>query len=127
MTTPSGRRWRFGQNFWTRLDTNIPLTIAGVKVPAGYFYLVLAHDQKKGLTLVALDPKPAAARLLDAYQAPQTTGGLEIPLTHTKPGGHAARLTIRLDVDRTKEDHADLVILFGPHRLTAPVTMHQRK
>jgi hypothetical protein len=30
---PAGKRWRFGENFWTTLDTNMELTIGGVKVP----------------------------------------------------------------------------------------------
>lgn len=129
MTTPSGRRWRFGQNFWTRLDTNIDLTLGGVKVPAGYWYLMLEHDAKKGLMLVALDPKKARSGLLDAWHAPKTKAhaGIEIPLAHRETKQGARRLSIELAVDRAKEDTGTLTIRFGPHVLTAPLVMHARK
>ncbi len=29
----SGKIWRMGENFWTSLDSNAPLTIGGVEVP----------------------------------------------------------------------------------------------
>src|SRR5436853_4671516 len=36
-----GKVYRFGSNFWTTLDTDMPLTIAGKTIPAGSWYLCL--------------------------------------------------------------------------------------
>ena len=41
----SGKIWRLGENFWTSLDTNIPLTLGGVDVPVGYYYLVVKRTE----------------------------------------------------------------------------------
>lgn len=130
MTQPTGRRWRFGQNFWSRLDTNIDLTLAGVKVPRGYYYLTLEHDAKKGLMLVALKPSDCHAGLLDAWHAPKTKAtqpGIEIPMKHSRSKAPADQLHIELTVDRSKEDAGALTIRFGPHVLTADLVMHAKK
>jgi DUF2911 family protein len=36
-----GKTWRLGKDFWTVLDTNVPLKIAGKEVAAGTYYLGL--------------------------------------------------------------------------------------
>jgi quercetin dioxygenase-like cupin family protein len=121
---PPVKRWRFGQNFWTRLDSNIDLEIGGVALRAGDYYLVLEHDPQHGLRLVALDPEEIRGKRLDAFQAPRTQGGIVMPLRHESDLPVADRLAIRLALDAARSDEAELEIRFGPHRLTAPVTMH---
>lgn len=119
-------RWRFGQNFWTRLDTNMDLTIGGVRLPAGYYYLVLESHTEHGLRLIALDPAEMRAQHLDAYEAPKTKGGIALPLAQDA-APFARRLQMTLDVveeEGERTDRATLEIRFGPHRLTAPVEMH---
>jgi quercetin dioxygenase-like cupin family protein len=123
LTTPSGKRWRFGQNFWTSLDTNMPLTIGGVEVPVGAYYAVLEHSKTDGLRLVLLSPTGVRKRRLDAYEAGKTTGGIAIPLELGKARRGASKLDLELTVDRKKRDHATLHIRFGPHVLTAPILM----
>src|SRR5688572_16178305 len=39
-----GKTWRFGKGFWTTMDNNIPIRIAGKEVPAGYWYLALERS-----------------------------------------------------------------------------------
>ncbi len=119
---PGGPRWRLGENHWTNLDTNIPLTIGGVDLEPGLYYLVLQHDADAGLQLVALDPQQVRSRRLDAYEANETTGGTVIPLTR-EDAPHSGRLQIDVTVDRSEQHRGDLTIRFGPHRLTAPVVM----
>jgi quercetin dioxygenase-like cupin family protein len=130
---PGGPRWRLGEKFWTSLDTNIPLTIGGVRVEPGQWYLVLQHRADHGLELVLLDPAAVRARRLDAYEAPKTDGGLVVPLRHERTrAATATRLRIdlvcregqELGADGSGEGHAELVIQFGPHRLHADVVMH---
>ena len=125
LTQPSGRRWRFGQNFWTSLDTNIPLVLGGVEVPVGAYYAVLEHTKQGGLRMVLLDPAVIRKRRLDAYEAPKTTGGIAIPLSKAKGGrkGYAPQLELELTVDRSKRDRGALHVRFGPHALTAALEM----
>ena len=81
---PSKPRWRFGENFWTTLDTNMDLVLGGVEVPTGYYYIVVQHHER-GLELVLLDPAEIRKQHLDAYEAPKTTGGIRVPLAAVRP------------------------------------------
>jgi hypothetical protein len=127
LTKPGGKRWRFGENFWTTLDTNMPLTIAGIDVPVGLHYLVLQHDADRGVELVLLDPAAVRERKLDAYEAQKTAGGIRVPLTRGAAAPAARRLQVELTVDRTQRDRGALLVRFGPHELRADLTMHPRR
>jgi Cupin domain/Protein of unknown function (DUF2911) len=127
LTEPSGQRWRFGQDFWTRLDTNMPLSIGGVDLDAGYYYLVLENTAEHGIRMIALDPVEVRKQRLDAYEAPKTTGGIAIPLTAAKADYPSGRLQIALSVDRSKDDEGTLEIVFGSHRMSANVEMYPAK
>lgn len=118
------QRWRLGQNFWTNLDTNIDLTIAGVDVPVGYYYLGLEHTSDGDFILWAIDPAEARERHLDAFEIDRTEGGIAIPLTYEKADPPADRLTIRLLKSLFSRDQVEMRIEFGPHRLKGEVTMH---
>ncbi len=117
------RRWRLGQNFWTNLDTNIDLEIAGTGIPAGYYYLVLEYGADDEWRMFALDPKSVYGDQLDSYHAHFTTGGRKIVMAHERKDSKTAKLTMRLERDPASRDHATLSIEFGPHRLTAPIVM----
>lgn len=119
-----GQRWRLGENFWTRLDTNIPIEIGGERVEAGDHYLVLQVGADDKFTLIALAASDVRAQRLDASQAHRTSGGIEIPLRFEIVDRLAKRLAILLNTDRERRDHAELAIQWGPYRLTAPVVMH---
>ena len=123
LTKPSGRRWRFGQNFWTTLDTNMPLELGGVEVPVGLYYVVLQH-REQGLELVLLDPAKVRARRLDAYEAGKTDGGIVVPLQKAAAAVPAQRLAFELQVDRERKDCGVLRLRFGPHELSCDVVMH---
>jgi hypothetical protein len=63
-----GKVWRFGSNFWTRLDTNIPLKIAGRDVPVGTWYLGLRRSQDGAQWSIAfIDPEKVGGMTLDAF------------------------------------------------------------
>lgn len=123
---PSGPRWRFGENFWTTLDTNMPLTLGGIDIAVGQYYLVLQRTEA-GTQLVLLDPADLRRRRLDAYEANKTTGGITIPLQASKLEQPAAELDIELTVEATAKDTGMLSIRFGPHQLTAPLRMHPHR
>ncbi|HST20985.1 MAG TPA: DUF2911 domain-containing protein, partial [Blastocatellia bacterium] len=65
----NGKVYRLGSNFWTTLDSDVPLVIAGKSIPAGHWYLGL-HRSKDGATwsLVFIDPAKARAGHMDASE-----------------------------------------------------------
>lgn len=116
-----GKKWRLGADFWTRLDTSVDLSIGGVKVPAGYYYLTA--EQRDGATFVlALHDAAAVKKLrLDAYMAGKLQGGIEVPMEHRDGDGVAKELSIVLATDEGSKDHGTLEIRFGGHVLSAPL------
>ncbi|MCK5944476.1 MAG: cupin domain-containing protein, partial [Planctomycetes bacterium] len=124
---PSGRRWRFGENFWTTLDTNMALTLGGVEVPVGGYYCVLQNDPEHGLQLVLLDPDVVRAQRLDAYEANKTTGGILVPLQKGEAKVPAGRLEVELTVDRERRDTGRMRVRFGSNELTAALRMHPHR
>ena len=119
----SGKRWRLGQNFWTTLDTNLDLAFGEIEVLAGCWYLALERNVDGSYVLWVLDPVEIRDAHLDAFQVDQTKGGLAIALEHKAVAVKAEKLQIRLDLDATRKDGAKLVIHFGKHELSAPLTM----
>jgi tetratricopeptide (TPR) repeat protein len=119
------RRWRFGKDFWTTFDTNVPITLGGVKVPPGDYYCVLENTDA-GFKMWLLDPTEVRAKKLDAYVANMTTGGIGIPLEHSKVEGDAKtadKMVVDIALDEGKTNEGDLKIRFGPHVLAAPFTI----
>jgi hypothetical protein len=115
-----GKRWRFGNNFWTTLDTHLDLTMAGVDVASGYYYLVLERSENDDWFLVLLDPKKARSKKLDASMVDRTTGGTKIPLNWERTESSTDKLTIKLIPNKDDITAATLDIRWGPHELTAP-------
>lgn len=116
-----GKRWRFGTNFWTTLDTHLDLTIAGVQVPFGYYYLVLERSEADDWYLVLLDPQKVQAKKLDASQAERTTGGIKAPLAWERIDETEEKLTIRLSPVDGELQKATVTIRWGRHSLSAPI------
>ncbi|MFQ5791719.1 MAG: DUF2911 domain-containing protein [Acidobacteriota bacterium] len=80
-----GKRWRFGNNFWSTLDTQLDLSIAGTPVSPGHYYLVLERSNDDQWYRVLLDAKDIRRKKLHAFLAGQTTGGTKAPLNGGRP------------------------------------------
>ncbi len=115
------KRWRLGQNFWTTLDTNLDLEIGGVKVPAGYYSRTLERKEGGAPVLALLDPADVRQRKLDAYQAHETEGGIEVPMKMEESEKVAEKLEIALKLKSGSKSDGTLSIHFGPYRASAPV------
>lgn len=116
-----GKRWRFGNNFWTALDTHLDLTMSGVEVASGYYYLVLERSESDDWFLVFLDPREARSKKLDAFMVDRTSGGIKVPLKWARTESTAEKLAITLVPDDRDITSATLDIRWGPHKLTAPI------
>jgi tetratricopeptide (TPR) repeat protein len=118
------RRWRFGTNFWTNLDTNIPLTIAGQEIGAGLYYLTLTHQGSGKFALNVIEPEAVRKYRIDPFVAHLTKGGTDVELTHEVLDDIAEQLDIKIKVNKKKPSEGNLVVRFGPHKLTAPMKIH---
>lgn len=120
------RKWRFGGDFWTSLDTSIDVAIGGVRVPAGYYYLTL--ERRDGKFVLALhDADAVKAKKLDAYMAHVLEGGIEVPMAHQAADETCKELAIVLKMDEGSQHDGALAVAFGPHRLHADLVLHHGK
>lgn len=122
-----GKKWRLGADFWTRLDTWIDLEIAGVKVPAGYYYLTAEQRDANTFVLALHDPAVVKKHRVDGYFAAKLQGGLEIPLQHAAGKELQKQLEIEVATAAGSLDHGTLTIRFGSHELSAPMVMQLGK
>jgi hypothetical protein len=117
-----GKIWRLGSNFWTTLDTCVPLTISGKKVPAGYYYLGLHRsDDGSKWGLVLIDPARVRSMRLDAFNIDKAPISFEIPMTPASATAKAEKLTITLQYFEPTSRSAMLNIAWGTLALTAPI------
>jgi hypothetical protein len=116
-----GKKWRFGNNFWTSLDTNVPFTIGDVEVSPGYYYLILERSQSAQWYLVFLDPKAVGEARLDAFYVDEAPEGFRARLSQTSDEEPAERLTVKLIAVENDLGKARLEIRWGPHLLTADI------
>jgi hypothetical protein len=119
----AGDRFRFGKDAWATLDTNRPLTIGGVKVAAGIYYLAFEKAGDDKMNLVLLDAAAMRKDLKDPFQADKITGGTAIPLKWEKTDKSEDDLTVKVMTSKESFKNGTLGILWGPHKLTAPVVI----
>lgn len=113
-----GTRFRLGNNSWATLESTAELTIGGVTVPAGYYYLAF-EKAGDGVAVVAFDAAEMRAKLLPSWAPPQE-GGIRIPLKMTETDDTEDELTADFLVDN-RTGATDLEILWGPYQLVASV------
>lgn len=116
-----GKVYRLGSNYWTTLDTDIPLTVAGKSIPAGQWYLGL-HRSEDGATwsLAFIDPAKARAAHLDASEIERAPIAFKAPMK-IESGEMKEKLTIDLVFQRTSLKDVTLRIAWGKIQLSAAV------
>jgi hypothetical protein len=126
-TFTKGKVWRFGNNFWTTLDTAMPLKIAGKDVPAGSYYLGL-HRSQDGATwsLAFIDPVKARKAGLDAFAIDKAPVEFMIPISFERSATSADKLTVVLTANKTNIKDVTLKISWGTLQLTAPIQVAVR-
>lgn len=117
-----GKVWRFGSNFWTRLDTNLPLKIAGKSVPIGIWYLGLRRSQDGAQwSMVFIHPAKARSASMDAFFINEAPIEMEVPLTFDKATEIKEKLTVMLTPQKDSVKNLTLRISWGQLQLRAPV------
>lgn len=117
-----GKVWRLGSNYFTVLDTNLPLKIAGKDVPVGMYYLGLHRSEDGGTwSLAFIDPVKARTARLDAFAITQAPVEFRIPMTLEKATETKDKLTIALTSQKENMKSASLRISWGQLQLSAPI------
>jgi len=118
-----GKIWRMGSNYWTILDTNLPLSIGGKKVPVGLYYLGL-HRSEEGSewSLAFIDPAKARKVHLDAFQIERAPVEFEAHMSDVaKAENPAEKLTITLTYAKDAIKHVTMRIAWGNLVLSTPI------
>jgi len=117
-----GKIWRMGSNFWTDLDTCLPLKISGKKVPAGYYYLGLHRsDDGSKWSLAFIDPAKVRAAHVDAFDIAKAPVEFEAPMFVTSAASKPEKLTIELSYPKDDFRKVTLNVAWGTLALTAPI------
>ena len=117
-----GKVYRLGSNFWTTLDSDMPLNIAGTTVPAGLWYLGLARSADGATwSLVLIDPMKARAEHIDASEINRAPVAYKAPMTIEQATESKDKLTIDLVFKRANPKDVILRIGWGKLQLSAPV------
>jgi Protein of unknown function (DUF2911) len=117
-----GKVYRLGSNYWSTLDTNLPLKISGKSVPVGLYYIGLQRSADGSQwSLAFIDPAKARRAHLDAFDIRKAKVEFVAPMTAGKAPSTVDKLTITMHY--TKEDirHVTMEVAWGNLELTAPV------
>ncbi|MBK8098734.1 MAG: DUF2911 domain-containing protein [Planctomycetes bacterium] len=113
----AGTHWRFGNDWWTTLQTDLPLTIGGKKLAPGHWHLVVERT-KNGWNLACCAADEQFRNCLDAFAADRVTPALSVPFAIGKAKEPTAELRAEFALDGGK---LALVVTFGDQRLVARV------
>lgn len=117
-----GKTWRLGSNFWTTLDTSLPLKMSGREVAPGYYYLGL-HRSADGSkwSLAFFDPMEMRAVDLDAFNVNRARPRFEVPMSMAETGSKAEKLTLTLSYPENDMGRVTLKVAWGTLTLTTPI------
>ncbi|MEW6210895.1 MAG: DUF2911 domain-containing protein [Acidobacteriota bacterium] len=122
-TQTKGKVWRFGKDFWTTLDTNVPIKIAGKEIAPGAWYLGLHRsDDGSQWSLAFIDPAKARAARLDAFEAAKAPVEFKVPVTMLEKSAESKeKLIILLSSKPDNPTDLTLKIQWGTLQLSAPI------
>ncbi len=117
-----GKVWRMGNNFWTVLDTDLPLKISGKDVPVGSYYLGLKRSADGSRwSLAFIDPARARSSRLDGFEIQKAPVKFEVPIQPDQAGAKTEKLTITLSYPKDDIWSVTLKVAWGNMALTAPI------
>src|SRR5262245_19897674 len=118
-----GKVWRLGNNYWTILDSNLPIKIAGRDIPIGLWYLGLDRSADgKTWSLAFIDPVKARRGRHDGFTMEPVPVEFKVPMTPAaQPAGVTEKLTMTLTAAKEDMKKVTLRIAWGRVELTAPI------
>jgi hypothetical protein len=117
-----GKVWRLGNDYWTILDTNVPIKIAGREIPIGLWYLGLDRSADGARwSLAFIDPVKARRSRHDGFAMDLVPVDFKVPMTPEKPSAVTEKLTLALSASKEDLKNVTLRVSWGTLQLTAPV------
>ena len=117
-----GKVWRMGSNYWTVLDTSLPLDISGRRVRVGSYFIGLRRSSDGGSwSLAFIDQATVRKAHLDAFEIAKAPVAFEAPMSMTKSDGLAQKLTITLSYPKDDIKRVTMKVAWGNVALTAPI------
>jgi Protein of unknown function (DUF2911) len=117
-----GKVWRMGSNFWSELDTCLPLHISGKSVGAGLYYLGMRRSEDGAKwTLVFIDPAKIRQMKMDGFEINKAPIWFETPVAFEKTSTIAEKLTITMVYTKENMRHVTMKVQWGNMELTAPI------
>ena len=117
-----GKVWRMGSNFWTLLDTSLPLKISGKQVQPGYYFLGLRRSADGAeWSLAFIDPAKVRAARLDGFEVQKAKVEFETPVTVKKAAAITQKLTITLSYPKETPTQVTMKVAWGNFVATAPI------
>jgi len=117
-----GKVWRMGNNYWTALDTCLPLEGSGRDVGIGLYFLGLRRsaDGSKW-SLAFIDPAKVRSGRIDAFEMQKAPIRFEAPMVVEKPQDKVEKLTLTLTYPKDDPKHVTLRVAWGNLALSAPI------
>lgn len=117
-----GQTWRMGAEYWTVLDTSLPLRISGQDIPAGQWYLGLNRSADGAIwSLVFVDPAKARSGQIDPSEIGRAPVAFKAPMKMESGGEFAERLTITLSLPKQGGNESVMRLAWGKFQLSAPI------
>ena len=117
-----GQVWRMGDNFWSVLDTHVPLKVSGRDIGVGSYYLGVHRSQDgNSWSLAFLDPGAIREARLDASEIAKATVDFMVPMSYSRTDENVESLTITLDYPKEDPTNVTLRVVWGKLPLTAPI------
>ena len=115
-----GRVWRMGNDFWTVLDTNLPLRIAGKDIAVGAYYLGVHRSEDGGTwSLAFMDPTKIRQAHLDS-EIPKRPSTLWYPWIAEET---TDKLDISMAAQRDAVENVTIKVVWGTLQLIAKATI----
>ncbi len=119
LTSKKEETVRLGSNWWTTLDTTLPLTIGETKVPSGVYYLGLHKTAKGQWQLMLLDPQEVRRRKAHPGLTPTLAAKLTADLNYRKVSKSMDKLSITIKPSKSDPKIGSLLIHWSNHCLQA--------
>ncbi len=118
-----GKVWRMGSNFWTTLETDLPLEISGRHIKPGSYYLGLKRSADgSGWSLAFINPPAVRKAHIDAFDIRKAPVAFEAPMTRDPMSKEKAqKLTLTLSYASNDLRNVTLRVAWGNLQLKAPI------
>lgn len=117
-----GKHLRLGKDYWTTLNTSIPLQAGTTAIAAGSYYAGLKCDAEGAFSLVLMKAEESDKSGWAPWTGEKWKPAYVLPMPRTQAAKTADTMAIDLDVpDEANPARLDLKISWGSHVLTLPL------